>query len=247
MSIAKTLLPGLFALLLSGTMTHATSPPSITVPFSNLSFSSSRPSSKLDVAISAASASAQAPSFSSNSPSKLDEVLLTHEAQQTYQDFWMAVQGTYAVLAINNLPYSEAVSRFTAIVDQYTTDDVHLSFPLGGLNSTGKRGLIDALVGQTLGMPGNGGEHHVSSFPLVKRVSASGITLSINDIAYVRGRDNTGSVFLGRKTFSFTRARRPNREEQLLISELILEVRSYFPQAGGLPTWFLLEQPSIEQ
>ena len=174
-------------------------------------------------------------------------MLLTHEAQPTYQGFWMAVQGTYAVLALKNLPYSEAVSRFTAIVDQYTTDDVHLLFPLGGLNSTGKRGLIDALAGQTLGTSGNGGEHQVSSSPLVKRVSASSITLSLNDIAYVRGRDNTGSVFLGRKTFTFTRTRRPNRGEQLLISDLILEVRSFFPQPGGLPTWLLLQQPSTEQ
>jgi len=172
------------------------------------------------------------------------EAVLAYQAQQIYQGFWMDVQGGYASAGTGNCDLNQLTQRFTEIVDQYTTSDVHLSFPLGGIDCRGKPALVQALVGQYLG--GNAGEHQITSFPLTKMLSNDKIVLYMNDVAYARRSDLSGNVLLGRKTFTFVRTRDILLRSRVRISELILEVRSTVPQDGGLPSWTLLSNPVPE-
>eukprot|EP01087_Luapelamoeba_hula_P024884 TRINITY_DN9633_c0_g1_i2.p1 TRINITY_DN9633_c0_g1~~TRINITY_DN9633_c0_g1_i2.p1 ORF type:complete len:135 (+),score=17.05 TRINITY_DN9633_c0_g1_i2:121-525(+) len=123
-----------------------------------------------------------------------------------------------------------------------------------GINSTGRQPFIDALVAQTFAVPGqttgNGGEHHVSSYPITVRTTSDSITLSLNDLSYVRHRQpqTDGFVFLGRKTFTVRRVQSSSSfQQQFYLSEIILEVRSYTQVPGGLPNWAQLQNPFVEK
>eukprot|EP01087_Luapelamoeba_hula_P024888 TRINITY_DN9633_c0_g2_i4.p1 TRINITY_DN9633_c0_g2~~TRINITY_DN9633_c0_g2_i4.p1 ORF type:complete len:185 (+),score=23.15 TRINITY_DN9633_c0_g2_i4:56-556(+) len=150
-------------LVLCGTVAPAVSQsPSASrssVPSSSRSTSASR---SISPSASASSSSSPSPSPSpplvGSSPTTIAnsaaDMLFAYQAWQVYQGFWLEVQAAFAVVGDKNLTQSETTDRFTLIANTYATPDFHLVFPLAGINSTGRQALVDALVGQTLPVPG---------------------------------------------------------------------------------------------
>ncbi|XWV26777.1 putative orfan [Tupanvirus soda lake] len=164
------------------------------------------------------------------------------QAYRTWQvltSFWFKLEHIFGSLCPANATFDDAKGQFWQLFNDTTTNNFSLYFPLalGTTPIVGRENIAEFAAFVYLG--GQCGEHHVTSFPLVKSQGLN-YALFSNDIEFTKSPSSEtnpagGDIYLGQKATLI----RPTGK----IHTIILDVRSTMQWPGAAYPWLPLETP----